>query len=324
MREPPDLNELVGDELSPDELGQLRKGGRAASPRARAAHDVPASLTAAVAEVPLAARRERRGRRVALALAFAAVLAAASFGIGHWAGQLRRRLHRRHGPHGGAPGAAAVVQVGERDEGSGNVELLVVSSRLLTRPRDYYALWLEQDGEWTATCGYFAVGEGETSVGMTVSYDFRDFDAWIISAADRDDAQPLLTAEIPDAWRLQGRAAGVDEGLVRDRHLLGEEALARLRVAADLPLAVAAARRDEVHQRARVHRPVELGVGADRHRGAPARRPLFHQPLVGCVGRLVDGPQLITGGLGELGSTGSNEYDPGLPTCVRTSSASGT
>ena len=46
---------------------------------------------------------------------------------------------------------------------------------------------------------YFAVGEGETSVRMTVSYDFRDFDAWIISAADRDDAQPLLTAEIPDA-----------------------------------------------------------------------------------------------------------------------------
>ena len=130
MREPPDLNELVGDELSPDELGQLRKVD-ALLRRVPAPPDVPASLTAAVAEVPLAARRERRGRRVALALAFAAVLAAASFGIGHWAGSsfdvaytvdmapTARRARRR-----------GVVQVGERDEGSGNVELLVDVSGL--------------------------------------------------------------------------------------------------------------------------------------------------------------------------------------------------
>ena len=90
--------------------------------------------------------------------------------------------------------------MGERDEGSGNVELLVdVSGLPDLGPDDYYALWLEQDGEWAATCGYFAVGEGETSVRMTVSYDFGDFDAWIISAADRDDARPLLIAEISDA-----------------------------------------------------------------------------------------------------------------------------
>jgi hypothetical protein len=201
VREPPDLNELVDDELSPDELGQLRKVDALLRRVPAPPHDVPASLTAAVAEVPLAARRERRGRRVALALAFAAVLAAASFGIGHWAGSSFDVAYAVDmAPTASAPGAAAVVQVGERDEGSGNVELLVdVSGLPELGPDDYYALWLEQDGEWAATCGYFAVGEGETSVRMTVSYDFRDFDAWIISAADRDDAQPLLTAEIPDA-----------------------------------------------------------------------------------------------------------------------------
>jgi hypothetical protein len=201
VREPPDLNELVGDELSPDELAQLRDVDAMLRRVPAPPHDVPASLTAAVAEVPLAARRERRGRRVALALAFAAVLAAASFGIGHWAGSSFDAAYTVDmAPTASAPGAAAVVQVGERDEGSGNVELLVdVSGLPELGPDDYYALWLEQDGEWAATCGYFAVGEGETSVRMTVSYDFRDFDAWIISAADRDDAQPLLTAEIPDA-----------------------------------------------------------------------------------------------------------------------------
>jgi hypothetical protein len=103
-------------------------------------------------------------------------------------------------PTTSAPGAAAVVQVGERDESSGNVELLVdVSGLPELDPDDYYALWLERDGEWAATCGYFAVGEGETSVRMTVSYDFRDFDAWVISAGDRSgDPPPLLTADIPE------------------------------------------------------------------------------------------------------------------------------
>ena len=200
MREPPDLNELVGDELSPEELGQLREVDAVLRRVPAPPHDVPASLTAAVAEVPLAARRERRGRRVALALAFAAVLVAASFGIGHWAGSRFEAAYTVDmAPTASAPGAAAVVQVGERDEGSGNVELLVdVSGLPKLGPEDSYVLWLERDGEWAATCGYFAVGEGETSVTMTVSYDFRDFDAWIISAAGEDDPEPLLTAEIPE------------------------------------------------------------------------------------------------------------------------------
>ena len=35
---------------------------------------------------------------------------------------------------------------------------------------------------------------------MTVAYEFMDFDAWTISAGNRDeDPPPLLTAEIPDA-----------------------------------------------------------------------------------------------------------------------------
>ena len=202
MKEPPDLHELVGNDLSPEERERL-SGVDALLRRVPAPpHDVPASLTAAVAQVPLATRRGNRRIRVGLALAFAAVLAATAFGIGHWTGsRFDTEYSVEMAPTAGAPGAEAVVQVGPRDESSGNVELLLdVAGLPQLEPGRDYALWLEQNGEWAATCGYFAVGEGETTVRMTVSYDFGDFDAWVISAVNRDEEpSPLLVAEIPKA-----------------------------------------------------------------------------------------------------------------------------
>ena len=94
-----------------------------------------------------------------------------------------------------------------------------------------------------------------------------------------------------------------DERVVRDRHRLREEPLDRLGVAPDLALrGLGGAQRDEVHQRARVDRPVELGVGADRQHAARhlARDALLDQPLVRRVRRLVDRPQLLARLLGEL------------------------
>ena len=76
--------------------------------------------------------------------------------------------------------------------------MLEVSGLPKVADDEFYALWLEKDGEWAATCGYFSVGEGETTVRMTVSYSFRDFDAWVISIGARDEEPPpLLAAEIP-------------------------------------------------------------------------------------------------------------------------------
>ena len=201
MREPPDLRELVGSDLPPEELDRLERVDSLLRRVPAPPHEVPASLTQAVAEVPLAGRPRNR-RPVALALAFAAVLAAAAFGVGHWTGSsFNTDYSVELAPTASAPGAAAVVDVGTRDEDSGNVELLVnVSGLPKLGPEQTYALWLERDGEWEATCGYFAVGEGETTVRMTVSYDFRDFDAWVISDGDRQASPPpLLRVEIPDA-----------------------------------------------------------------------------------------------------------------------------
>jgi hypothetical protein len=202
MREPPDLPELVGGDLPPEELARLREVDSLLRRVPAPPHDVPASLTQAVATVPLAARPQRRIRRLALGLAFAAAVGAVSFAIGQWSGS---RFDVDYAvalaPTASAPGAEAVVKVGPRDESTGNVELLVDVSGLPRLPEgENYALWLERDGEWAATCGYFAVGEGTTTVLLTVSYQFRDFDAWVISTGNRDEEPlTLLEAEIPDA-----------------------------------------------------------------------------------------------------------------------------
>ena len=202
MREPPDLRELVGSDLPPEEVEQLSGVDALLRSVPAPPHDVPASLTQAVAEVPLSGGR-RRPPRVAAALAFAALLIAASFfALGHWSGsRFVTDYSVELAPTASAPGSAALVRVGERDADSRNVELLMDVSGLprLDEGEDY-ALWLEKDGEWAATCGYFAVGEGTTTVRMTVSYEFRDFDAWVISTGNRsDEPPPLLATEIPDA-----------------------------------------------------------------------------------------------------------------------------
>ncbi len=202
MREPPDLHELVGGDLPPEELEQLSRADALLRSVPAPPHEVPPSLTQAVAEVSLAPRPRAR-RRLELALVFGALVAALSFGIGRWTGaeSFDAAYAITMEPTESAPGAAAVVEVGERDEESGNVELMLEVSGLPPPAGDeYYALWLEQDGEWAATCGYFSVGEGETTVRMTVSYEFRDFDSWVISGGTRtDEPPPLLVAEIPAA-----------------------------------------------------------------------------------------------------------------------------
>jgi hypothetical protein len=204
VKDPPDLRELVGGDLPPEELERLRSVDAVLRQVPAPPHEVPTSLTQAVAEVPLGRRRGARpSRQVAAVLAFAAVLIAASFfALGHWNGSRFAAAYTVHlEPTASAPEASAVVRVGERDEGSGNVDLLVdVSGLPRLDPGEDYALWLEKDGQWAATCGYFAVGPGTTTVRMTVAYEFRDFDAWVISGGNRgDDPPPLLTAQIPAA-----------------------------------------------------------------------------------------------------------------------------
>jgi hypothetical protein len=103
---------------------------------------------------------------------------------------------------------------------------------------------------------------------------------------------------------------------VRHRHLLGEEELAGVRIAPDLALGrVGGAKGDEVHERSGVHRPVELGVGAD---GDGRARELtgdsrLDEPLVGGVRGLVDGAQFLPCGLRQLVGHGLEGVGARLP-----------
>jgi hypothetical protein len=148
--------------------------------------------------VPLTGIRWTRPR-VGLALAFAAALAALFFGIGRWTDgggfDASRAVALQATDQ--ARGAAALIEVGERDEASGNWKLrLTVSGLPRLRGEDrYYVLWLERDGEYAATCGTFDVAEDATSVEMTVSYALDEYDAWVISEHG-EETPPLLRARI--------------------------------------------------------------------------------------------------------------------------------
>ena len=72
---------------------------------------------------------------------------------------------------------------------------------------------------------------------MTVSYRLSQFDAWVISEHGDEPGRPTAPpARERRVTETTGRRGPGDEGLVRDRHVLGEIALARLGVAPDLPL----------------------------------------------------------------------------------------
>ena len=195
---PPDVRDLVGDEVPPEELERLRRVDALLRSVPAAPPTVPRSLADAVRAIPSGRRRRSR---VALALAFAAALVALSFAAGFFAGRgedLDERYRVAMEPTRNAAGASAVVRVGEPDEETGNVELELEVSGLPKLPKGgYYVLWLAKDGEYAATCGTFNVAEGETSVYMNVSYDLQRYDAWVITAQ-----VPGRPADAPRPWLL--------------------------------------------------------------------------------------------------------------------------
>ena len=200
MKEPPDLHELLCGDLPEDEVERLRGVDALLRSVPPPPHEIPLSLTHAVEQLAVPPARIPRGR-MALAIAFAALVAALAFGVGRWSDDdesFEEAWSAELAATENAPDASAVVRVGDRDEESGNMELVLdVSGLPPLEPDEFYALWLVEDGEWGATCGYFSVGEGETTVRMTVSYDIREFEAWAVSTGHPNDHGPqLLRAEI--------------------------------------------------------------------------------------------------------------------------------
>jgi hypothetical protein len=198
VKRPPDIRELIGDEVPEDELDALRRADALLRTVPPPPSQVPPRLTQAVTALALPAPFWSRPR-LAAAVALAAALSALFFGVGRWTAgsDVDPLLTVSLGATQRAPDAAAVVEVGERDEKSGNWELELEVTGLPKLPGNRaYALWLEKDGEYAATCGTFNVGEGTTRVRMTVSYRLSDYDAWVISEHDEDAVPHLLRAKV--------------------------------------------------------------------------------------------------------------------------------
>jgi Anti-sigma-K factor rskA len=183
----PDFRELVGGDVSGEELRELERVDallRAVPPPPA---EVPATLTRAVRAT--AATSPWRGRRLAAAGALAAALAALSFGVGAWlwdGSSFEARETVRMEATENAPGASATIRLGPaEDDGNWTLELETAGLPALP-PGGYYVLWLAQGGDYAGTCGTFRTGGGETTVRMNASYRLADYDEWVVTAVVPD------------------------------------------------------------------------------------------------------------------------------------------
>jgi hypothetical protein len=190
----PDFRELVGDEGTPEELVQLRR-----------AHDLlvaagpPPELSPRLAEAPAAIGRTSwlPRRRKAAALALAAGVAAAAFGVGFLIGDRgssefpSKKSIPMHAVAAGSPAKASIL-IGDRDE-VGNWPLLVRISGLKPLPKSqWYELYLTRNGKWAGYCGAFSVNEtGRTTVQFSVPYKLKNV-GWIVTTNKREQPRKVL------------------------------------------------------------------------------------------------------------------------------------
>jgi Anti-sigma-K factor rskA len=187
-RRPPDLRDLLGDDVPPDELERL---GRVHELLVRAGP--PPELPGELAEAPqpdatVALLPRRHWRPLA---ALAAALALAAFGAGWLAasagdsdGEAFPSIDFRVPMAGtpAAPQAVASIAVAERDE-AGNWPLAMTIRGLPELPPGKsYELWLTKKGHLAALCGPFRV-HGNSVAYLNAPYRLLQYDGWVVTRA---------------------------------------------------------------------------------------------------------------------------------------------
>lgn len=188
--EPRNLRELLGEDVEPGELERLRRVHEllvAAGP--------PPELSPALESAPRVGGRGLGaggfswfGRpRLAAAVALAAAIAAAFFGIGyltgHSSGGEGFKAERSVLMHGtaAAPKALASIEVGKRDA-NGNVPMIVHVRGLPNVDGGYYELYLTKNRRPVVTCGTFNAGDRVTlQLSIPYSLDKSRYDGWIVT-----------------------------------------------------------------------------------------------------------------------------------------------
>ena len=189
-RRPAPLSELV-DAAATEELGELER----IDAMLRSVPGPPPALPPSLRH-PAPPREPVRlwtRRRVAVAVALAAVLSAVFFGLGSWVtgrdsfdadAAIRMEATKN------ASGASALIKLGAADA-NGNRSLRLRVSGLKPLPSGgYYILWLAKGRDYAATCGTFSVGPGETEAEWTVSYRLADYDSWVVTARFPNQPRP--------------------------------------------------------------------------------------------------------------------------------------
>jgi hypothetical protein len=193
-----DFHDLVGSDLSPEELERLERVDRLLRSVPAPPSEIPDSLDRAVQRIGTE-RRIWTSRRVAVGVALAATLAAVFFSLGRWTGGGSSLDYQASVPlkaTADAPHASGLIRIAASDRTTGNRELkLRVAGLPKLTGGDYYVLWLAKKGRYAGTCGTFNVGSGTTTVDMTVSYRLQDYDAWVVSRHE-ENSPWLLSARI--------------------------------------------------------------------------------------------------------------------------------
>jgi hypothetical protein len=194
MSDTPEFRDLVGDDLTPEEELELARVDSLLRSVPGPATEVPGSLTRAVEQIGTATPIWTRRRFIA-AVALAATLAALFFGAGRWLDRgFDARASFQMTPGKSAPQASGKIELGPRDESTGNWKMrLTVDGLPHLEGSDYYILWLARDGEYAGACGTFNVN-GRTTVDLTASYTLSEYDAWVVTRVGQDSPW-LLSAE---------------------------------------------------------------------------------------------------------------------------------
>ncbi|MFL5963437.1 MAG: hypothetical protein ACJ757_11170 [Gaiellaceae bacterium] len=133
-------------------------------------------------------------RRWPLAAVAAAALVVLAFGGGYLIGHAKTKpasfeAKRVVPMHGG--NALALLRVAPRDAaGNWPMQLEVENLPMQTNPRAYYELWLTRNGKPLAPCGTFRVSPRTTVVQLSVPYDFKRFDGWVVTRQGANDHGP--------------------------------------------------------------------------------------------------------------------------------------
>ena len=124
-------------------------------------------------------------RRWPLIAVVAAAVALLAFGGGYLIGHEKKKATSfettRVVPMKGR-NALALLRVAPKDDaGNTPMELEVNNLPQQKAEGDYYELWLTRDGRAVVPCGAFRVNARTTTVRLSVPYDFRHFQGWVVT-----------------------------------------------------------------------------------------------------------------------------------------------